>query len=42
MADVVFTISRPFDAPKTGKIAVAVDDRYGDEILRVYELAKEG
>jgi adenine-specific DNA-methyltransferase len=34
------TVSRPFDAPKTGKIAVKVINHYGDEVLRVYDLAK--
>jgi len=34
------TISRPFDLPTTGKIAVKVINHYGDEVLRVYELAK--
>ena len=31
------TISRPFDKPKTGKIAVKVINHYGDEVLKVYE-----
>jgi adenine-specific DNA-methyltransferase len=30
------TTSRPFDAPKTGKIAVKVINHYGDEVLKVY------
>jgi adenine-specific DNA-methyltransferase len=34
------TVSRPFDAPKTGKIAVKVINHYGDEVLKVYPLAK--
>ncbi len=33
------TVSRPFDPPKTGKIAVKVINHYGDEVLRVYDLA---
>jgi len=32
------TISRPFDAPKTGKIAIKVINHYGDEVLKVYEM----
>ena len=31
------TASRPFDPPSTGKIAVKVINRYGDEVLKVYE-----
>ncbi len=34
------TVSRPFDTPDTGKIAVKVINHYGDEVLRVYDLAK--
>ncbi len=29
------TVSRPFDAPDTGKIAVKVINHYGDEVLKV-------
>jgi adenine-specific DNA-methyltransferase len=32
------TTSRPFDSPKTGKIAVKVINHYGDEVLKVYEV----
>ncbi|BAZ97476.1 site-specific DNA-methyltransferase [Dehalococcoides mccartyi] len=32
------TTSRPFDPPKTGKIAVKVINHYGDEVLKVYEV----
>jgi len=32
------TISRPFDPPETGKIAVKVINHYGDEVLHVYEV----
>ena len=32
------TVSRPFDPPKTGKIAVKVINHYGDEVLNVYEV----
>jgi adenine-specific DNA-methyltransferase len=32
------TISRPFDEPETGKIAVKVINHYGDEVLKVYEV----
>jgi adenine-specific DNA-methyltransferase len=31
------TRSRPFDPPKTGKIAVKVINHYGDEVLKVYD-----
>jgi adenine-specific DNA-methyltransferase len=31
------TVSRPFDRPKTGRIAVKVINHYGDEVLRVFE-----
>ncbi len=31
------TVSRPFDPPTTGKIAVKVINHYGDEVLKVYE-----
>jgi adenine-specific DNA-methyltransferase len=30
------TKSRPFERPKTGKIAVKVINHYGDEVLKVY------
>jgi adenine-specific DNA-methyltransferase len=32
------TVSRPFDPPSTGKIAVKVINHYGDEVLKVYGL----
>jgi adenine-specific DNA-methyltransferase len=32
------TISRPFDSPATGKIAIKVINHYGDEVLKVYEV----
>jgi adenine-specific DNA-methyltransferase len=32
------TISRPFDSPTTGKIAIKVINHYGDEVLKVYEV----
>jgi len=32
------TVSRPFDPPETGKIAVKVINHYGDEVLHVYEV----
>jgi adenine-specific DNA-methyltransferase len=34
------TVSRPFDPPKTGKIAVKVINHYGDEVLKVYPTSK--
>ncbi len=33
------TVSRPFDPPKTGKIAVKVINHYGDEVLKVYPIS---
>lgn len=32
------TVSRPFDRPATGKIAIKVINHYGDEVLKVYEV----
>ena len=32
------TVSRPFEKPETGKIAIKVINHYGDEILQVYEV----
>ena len=32
------TVSRPFDPPETGKIAVKVINHYGDEVMHVYEV----
>ena len=34
------TKSRPFDRPETGKIAIKVINHYGDEVLKVYEVAR--
>ena len=31
-------VSRPFDKPETGKIAVKLINHYGDEVLKVYEI----
>lgn len=36
------TVSRPFPAPSTGKIAVKVINHYGDEVLKVYEIRLQG
>lgn len=33
------TTSRPFDKPATGKIAVKVINDYGDEVMKVFEVA---
>jgi hypothetical protein len=33
------TVSRPFAAPLTGKIAVKVINHYGDEVMKVYSAA---
>jgi adenine-specific DNA-methyltransferase len=32
------TKSRPFDPPKTGKIAIKVINHYGDEVLKIYSV----
>jgi adenine-specific DNA-methyltransferase len=32
------TVSRPFDKPTTGKIAIKVINHYGDEVMKVYEV----
>jgi adenine-specific DNA-methyltransferase len=32
------TVSRPFDPPSTGKIAIKVINHYGDEVLKVYNV----
>ena len=32
------TRSRPFDPPKTGKVAVKVINHYGDEVLKVFDV----
>jgi len=32
------TVSRPFDKPQTGKIAVKVINHYGDEVLKVFQI----
>ena len=34
------TTSRPFPAPKTGRIAVKVINHYGDEVMKVLEVGK--
>ena len=32
------TVSRPFDKPETGRIAVKVINHYGDEVLKVFAI----
>lgn len=32
------TINRPFAKPEPGRIALKVINRYGDEVLKVYEV----
>jgi adenine-specific DNA-methyltransferase len=34
------TVSRPFDKPESGKIAVKVINHYGDEVLKVFNLSR--
>jgi adenine-specific DNA-methyltransferase len=33
------TVSRPFDVPQSGRIAVKVINHYGDEVMKVYDTA---
>jgi len=33
------TVSRPFDPPETGNMAIKVINHYGDEVLKVYEVS---
>jgi len=40
-ATVNSTVSRPFPRPKSGKIAIKVINHYGDEVMKVYDLALE-
>ena len=40
-ASLYSTVSRPFDPPSTGKIAVKVINHYGDEVLKVYAVPRE-
>src|SRR5207247_4022193 len=35
-ASLYSTVSRPFERPKSGKIAIKVINHYGDEVLKVY------
>jgi adenine-specific DNA-methyltransferase len=37
-ASLYSTVSRPFEGPKTRKIAVKVISHYGDEVLKVYRV----
>jgi adenine-specific DNA-methyltransferase len=32
------TVSRPFDTPETGKVAIKVINHYGDEVLKVFSV----
>jgi adenine-specific DNA-methyltransferase len=34
------TVSRPFDKPESGRIAVKVINHYGDEVLKVFDLSR--
>ena len=34
------TVSRPFEKPESGKIAVKVINHYGDEVLKVFDLSR--
>jgi hypothetical protein len=35
-ASLYAAVSRPFEKPETGKIAIKVINHYGDEVLKVY------
>ena len=37
-AELYSTVSRPFDKPETGKIAIKVINHYGDEVLKVFTI----
>lgn len=37
-ANLYSTQSRPFDPPKTGRIAFKVINHYGDRVLKVFEI----
>ena len=37
-ASLYSTVSRPFESPRTSKIAIKVINHYGDEVLKVYEV----
>jgi adenine-specific DNA-methyltransferase len=37
-ASLYSTVSRPFDVPATGRIAVKVINHYGDEVMKVYDV----
>jgi adenine-specific DNA-methyltransferase len=37
-ASLYSTVSRAFDAPAEGKIAVKVIDHYGDEVMKVCDI----
>ena len=41
-ASLYSTVSRPFDPPSTGKIAVKVINHYGDDVLKVYACQSRG
>ncbi|HVC77579.1 MAG TPA: site-specific DNA-methyltransferase [Candidatus Micrarchaeaceae archaeon] len=38
-ASLYSTVSRPFEVPASGRIAVKVINHYGDEVMKVYEVA---
>ena len=40
-SSVYSTVSRPFDVPETGKIAIKVINHYGDEVLKVFDVPLE-
>jgi adenine-specific DNA-methyltransferase len=40
-AQLYTTTSLPFDPSQTGKLAVKVINHYGDEVLKVFELARK-
>src|SRR5213592_5283322 len=40
-ASLYSTVSRPFERPEAGKIAVKVINHYGDEVLKVFDVQAE-
>ena len=36
------TLGRSSDQPETGKIAIKVINHYGDEVLEVFDISREG
>lgn len=37
-ASIYSTVSRPFPRPETGKIAVKVNNDYGDQVMQIFDV----